>query len=51
MNYELYFNTGKKEKSQLGEFNSDNTVRLNIEQVKEKILTTDYVQEALKENK
>lgn len=51
LNYELYFNTGKKEKSQLGEFNSDNTVRLNIEQVKEKILTTDYVQEALKENK
>lgn len=51
LNYELYFDSGKKEKSELGEFNSDNTVRLNIEQVKEKILTTDYVKEALKEKK
>lgn len=48
LNYELYFEVGNKKKVTLGEFNSDNTVRLNVEQVKQKILTTDYVQEELK---
>ena len=51
LNYDLYFEKGKKAESLIGEFNSDNTTRLSIEQIKEKILTTDYIQEALKEKK
>jgi len=32
-----------------GEYNSDNTERLSVEQIKEKLLALDYVQEELKE--
>lgn len=48
LNYELYFEIGKEHKAELGEFNSDNTTRLNIEEIKQKILTTEYAKEELK---
>jgi len=48
LNYEQYLETGKTENNALTEFNSDNTIRLNVEQIKEKLLTTDYIREALK---
>ena len=38
LNYEQYFENGKIEKAKLTEFTSDNTVMLNVEQVKEKLL-------------
>jgi len=47
LNYEQYFEQGKTEKVNLEEFTSDNTARLNIEQIKEKLLTTDYIREEL----
>lgn len=48
LNYDLYIEKGIKKQSLIDEFNSNNTKRLNIKQIKEKLLTTDYVKEALK---
>lgn len=47
LNYELYEVKGTEKRTHLGEFNSDNTKRLNIEGIKKKLLTTDYVKNAL----
>lgn len=49
LNYEQYFEKGHTEKVKLDEFTSDNTKRLNVEQVKEKLLSLRYIQEQLKE--
>jgi UDP-glucose 4-epimerase len=43
LNYEQYFEQGKTEKVTLEEFTSDNTTRLNVEEIKEKLLTTEYI--------
>lgn len=48
LNYDKYFVEGSKELSQEGEYNSDNTEQLTIEQIKEKLLALEYVQEELK---
>ena len=47
LNYEQYFENGKIEKAKLTEFTSDNTVMLNVEQVKEKLLSLPYVRNEL----
>ena len=47
LNYEQYFEQGKTEKPMLTEFNSSNTEILNVEQVKQKLLQLDYIQEEL----
>jgi len=47
LNYGQYFDHGKSNKMELSEFNSDNTERLNVEQIKEKLLTTDYIRAEL----
>ena len=47
LNYDQYFTEGNAERNILTEFNSDNTVRLNLEQVKEKLLSLDYIQNEL----
>jgi UDP-N-acetylglucosamine 4,6-dehydratase/5-epimerase len=47
LNYEQYFEQGKTAPVTLEEFTSDNTARLNVEQIKEKLLTTDYIREEL----
>jgi len=47
LNYEQYFEQGKTTPVTLEEFTSDNTTRLNIEQIKEKLLTTDYIKQEL----
>ena len=49
LNYEKYFETGKCSKTYDTEFTSNNTIRLNVEQVKDKLLTLDYIQERLVE--
>ena len=52
LNYDKYFNEGNAKRNTLTEFNSNNTTRLNVEQVKEKILSLSYIKEELaKENK
>ncbi len=47
LNYEQYFEEGEQEPSKLSEFNSDNTIQLNVAQVKEKILSIQYIREEL----
>lgn len=43
LNYDKYFTCGNPERSRLSEFNSNNTVLMDVEQVKEKLLTLSYI--------
>ncbi len=43
LNYEKYFSRGDEGREKLSEFNSNNTHLLTVEQVKEKLLTIDYI--------
>jgi UDP-N-acetylglucosamine 4,6-dehydratase len=47
LNYNKYFVEGEPEVSVTEDYNSHNTDRLNVEQIKEKLLTLDYVQREL----
>ncbi|MBQ4136851.1 MAG: polysaccharide biosynthesis protein [Clostridia bacterium] len=47
LNYDKYFNSGDTERNTLTEFNSHNTELLNVEQVKEKLLTLEYIRNEL----
>ena len=47
MNYDKYSTEGNAQRNILTEFNSDNTERLNTEQVKEKLLSLEYIQNEL----
>ena len=43
LNYDKYFSQGDAERNPLAEFNSNNTGMLNAEQVRQKLLTLDYI--------
>ena len=47
LNYDKYFAEGEEELSGNKEYNSHNTKRLTVEEVKEKLLELDYVQDEL----
>lgn len=47
LNYDKYFIEGRMELEAQQEYNSSNTTILNIEQIKEKLLQIDYIQEEL----
>lgn len=47
LNYDKYFKVGDTKRNVLTEFNSNNTELLNIEQVKEKLLSLKYIQNKL----
>ena len=47
LNYDKYFVEGEHELSTDQEYNSDNTERLNVEQIKEKLLSLEYVRREL----
>lgn len=47
LNYDKYFVEGNHKLSSQDEYNSHNTERLNIEQIKEKLLELDYIREEL----
>ena len=49
LNYDKYFVVGNKQLSYEKEYNSNNTERLNIQQIKEKLLSLKYIQEELKD--
>ncbi len=49
LNYDKYFTHGDTQRNTLTEFNSNNTELLSVEQVKEKLLSLQYIQERLKE--
>ena len=46
LNYDKFFNKGEK-RTELSEFNSNNTKLLDLDEVKEKLLTLTYIQEEL----
>ena len=47
LNYDKYFKDGDKDRNPLTEFNSNNTDLLNVEQVKEKLLSLQYIRDEL----
>ena len=50
LNYDKYFKDGDKERTNLSEFNSNNTALLTVEEVKEKLLSLAYIREELEKN-
>ncbi|MBB3110563.1 UDP-glucose 4-epimerase [Paenibacillus phyllosphaerae] len=48
LNYDKYFSEGDEKLSSEMEYNSHNTKRLTVEEIKDKLLMLDYVQEELK---
>ncbi|MDQ0155364.1 polysaccharide biosynthesis protein [Robertmurraya andreesenii] len=51
LNYDKYFINGDEKLSEDKEYNSHNTQILNVEQIKEKLLQLNYIQEELKKAK
>lgn len=47
LNYDNYFTNGDVERNSLHEFDSNNTALLTVEQVKEKLLTLQYIRDEL----
>ena len=47
LNYDKYFKEGDVKRATIEEFNSDNTVRLNLEETKAKIASLEYIQNEL----
>ena len=47
LNYDKYFKDGDTKRNTLTEFNSNNTELLNVEQVKEKLLSLQYIRDQL----
>ena len=47
LNYDKYFKQGDTERNHLTEFNSNNTELLSVEQVKEKLLSLQYIRDEL----
>lgn len=47
LNYDKYFTDGDVERTELSEFNSNNTEILNVEEVKEKLLTLQYIRDEI----
>ncbi len=47
LNYDKYFHQGNTERKHLVEFSSNNTVQMTVEEVKQKLLTIDYVRREL----
>ena len=47
LNYDKYFKEGDTERTKLTEFNSNNTQLLTVEQVKEKLLTLQYIRDEI----
>lgn len=47
LNYEKYFSEGEEQISQLDDYTSHNTQRLNVDQVKSLLITLDFIKEQL----
>lgn len=47
LNYDKYFTCGTPERNVLTEFNSSNTAQLTVDEVKEKLLSLEYIQNEL----
>lgn len=51
LNYEKYFNDGEKTLTNIQEYTSENTERLDVKMTIEKVLTTEFVQQELESKK
>ncbi len=51
LNYDKYFINGNTERNLLTEFNSNNTALLTVEEVKEKLLSLEYIRDELSQEK
>ncbi len=51
LNYDKYINSGNVERNPLTEFNSNNTDLLDVNQVKEKLLSLEYIRDEIKKLK
>ncbi len=51
LNYDKYYSEGNTQRKSLSEFNSNNTTLLNVEQVKEKLLSLPFIREELSKRK
>ena len=51
LNYDKYFSRGDENRNPLTEFNSNNTELLSVEQVKEKLLSLQYIRDELNKQK
>jgi len=49
LNYDKYFIEGNEQLSTVEEYNSQNTYRLNVEEVKERLMSLSYIREELNE--
>lgn len=49
LNYDKYFDKGNAKASVLEDYNSHNTARLSVQQVKEKLLTLDYIKNEMRD--
>jgi UDP-glucose 4-epimerase len=47
LNYEKYFSQGVEQLNQYQEFNSNNTKRLTVSEIKEKLMSLKYIKEEL----
>ena len=47
LNYDKYFTDGDLERAKLSEFNSNNTVLMDVNQVKKKLLTLSYIRDEI----
>ena len=47
LNYEQYFEEGQSEHCKMDQFTSDNTVRLSVAEIKDKLLTLSYIRDEL----
>ena len=47
LNYDKYFKEGDDKRCELSEFNSDNTIRLDLQQTMDKISSLEYIQKEL----
>ncbi len=48
LNYDKYFVEGNRQLQQIEDYNSDNTNRLNVQEIKEKLIGLEYIQQELK---
>lgn len=49
LNYDKYFSDGKQSLSYADDYNSNNTIQLDVDQVVEKLMKLDYIQEELQD--
>jgi UDP-glucose 4-epimerase len=48
LNYQMYFTQGEREVSELADYTSHNTTRLDVPQIKELLLSLDYIRDKMR---